>query len=661
MRGEGDIRLAQSAGIRRKLAMAITGSLVVTLGLLGVVVVRALTRMTTDQVDAEAQAAVHLKAAQIATFFGEHAKVVTTMLTNPQLREWFEGYTEYRRPLAGDDGFRLVTAQFGAIVRTNQALTSAFFATEATGEYFKPAGRVEREGYDPKQRPWWKEAVAKDHLFVARPIVDASSGQLSVSLETTVRRGNGRLLGVGGIDFLLTTVEGLVKDLTYRGEGAAFLVDGEGLIVDFPALPMPAKEAIETTLGTLDEKLPDTAGFAALEEMMRRGDEGSVDVRFQGADYAAYISPVRRANLDLSWSLGLLVPESLVAAPVRQAKLASAVGVVAVIAAIGGLMLAVTGTIVTRPIAGLVERFRDVVEGTGDLSRRVEVASDDEIGELAKLFNAFLARIQADMATVTRLADLLTRASDELNSLSQQIAGATEETSTQAAVVSSAAEQVSGSVQAVAIGSEQMSASIREIARSAHQAADVAARAVDLASSTSERFGELRSSSAQIGSVVAMIRAVAGQTNLLALNATIEAARAGEAGRGFAVVAGEVKQLASQTSAATGDIENSIAAIASHTESAGGAIRQVTDIINQINDIQTVIAGSVEEQTATTAEIGRSVAEAARGTTQIAENVAALAAAARDTATDAATIQTASRELATTAEELHAIVTRFRV
>jgi methyl-accepting chemotaxis protein len=184
---------------------------------------------------------------------------------------------------------------------------------------------------------------------------------------------------------------------------------------------------------------------------------------------------------------------------------------------------------------------------------------------------------------------------------------------------------------------------------------------VDVAQSANTTVAKLGVSSAEVGNIVKVITSIAEQTNLLALNATIEAARAGEAGKGFAVVASEVKDLAQETAKATEEISGRIQAIQTDTSAAVEAIGQIAEVIERINAYSDTIASAVEEQTATTSEIGRSVAEAATGSTSIAENITGVASAAQNTNAGVGESRRTSDELARLASELQSLVAQFRV
>jgi methyl-accepting chemotaxis protein len=297
----------------------------------------------------------------------------------------------------------------------------------------------------------------------------------------------------------------------------------------------------------------------------------------------------------------------------------------------------------------------------GDLTRDVTVSGTDTIGQMGQALQTFFTELRGSIGAIGLNAQSLASASEQLNGVSQQMGGAAEETATQAGVVSAAAEQVNVNVQTVAGGSEEMSASIAEIAKNAADAARVAGQAVEVAGTANTTVAKLGESSAEIGKVIKVITSIAQQTNLLALNATIEAARAGEAGKGFAVVANEVKELAKETAKATEDISQKIEAIQGDTRGAVEAIQQISQIIGQINDIQSSIASAVEEQTATTNEIARNVSEAARGSGEIAENITGVAMAAQGTAKGAEETQRAAGELSQMAASLQQLVDRFIV
>ncbi len=310
-----------------------------------------------------------------------------------------------------------------------------------------------------------------------------------------------------------------------------------------------------------------------------------------------------------------------------------------------------------------VDSMLEVVSAAaeGDLTQEITVNGQDAIGQMGEGLSQFMLKMRTNIQAIGHNAETLASSAEELTAVSQQMAGNAEETSAQSGVVSAASEQVSKNVQTVSTGAEEMSASIKEIAQNATEASRVASEAVTVANTTNTTISKLGESSAEIGQVIKVITSIAEQTNLLALNATIEAARAGEAGKGFAVVANEVKDLANQTAKATEEISDKIGAIQDDTQNSVTAIAEISEVINKINDISNTIASAVEEQTATTAEIGRNVSEAARGTQEIAQNITGVAQAAQSTTQGATDTQGASGELSKMAAELQSLVGQFKV
>ncbi len=303
---------------------------------------------------------------------------------------------------------------------------------------------------------------------------------------------------------------------------------------------------------------------------------------------------------------------------------------------IGILMAFIIGRGITRPVKAAIAGLRDIAEGEGDLTRRLNISSKDEVGELAKWFDTFIGKLQGIISDLAQSTNTLGVSSKDLSDLSSRMSEGTGNISTKSRTVASASEQMSSSLVSIAASMEQastnldmvassaeeMSSTVNEIAKNAENARGITGKAVTQAGSATAKVDELGKSAKKIGKVTEAITEISDQTNLLALNATIEAARAGEAGKGFAVVANEIKELAKQTAEATEEIKILVKNIQDDTSGTVVEISEITKIINDVNEIVTMIATAVEEQSTATREIAGNVSQASSGINSVNENVA---------------------------------------
>ncbi len=333
----------------------------------------------------------------------------------------------------------------------------------------------------------------------------------------------------------------------------------------------------------------------------------------------------------------------------------------------------------------------------GNLTQTYEVAAADQdtidthsvYSKIATAVNSMVTNLRHLVGQLTDNANRLSKTSATLASTAEQLTTGAQNTTSRSATVAAAAEQMSANMKNMAASTEQMSANVRtvasaaeemtatinEIAKNAEQSASVADQAARLAEVSNEKVGGLGIAADEIGKVIEVIQDIAEQTNLLALNATIEAARAGEAGKGFAVVATEVKELAKQTASATDDIRKRIEGIQNSSGEAVDAIRQITSVINSVNEVARTIAAAVEEQSITTRDIAENVNQTATAANTVAQGVNESAAAsneitrniggvdqgAKETALAANETSASGADVARLASELQSMVAQFQV
>ena len=346
------------------------------------------------------------------------------------------------------------------------------------------------------------------------------------------------------------------------------------------------------------------------------------------------------------------------------------------IAIVAGVIIAVfTVRGVMTPISATNSILKELSQGEGDLTKRVPVTSQDEIGELSEYFNAFVSKLQGIVKDVIESAAQLAVASQQMNQLSQSTTNGLHQQNQETMQVASAMTEMASTVEEVARNSQSTSDAAKYADQQAQSGNSIVAATVtkinELAAdveSSASILSKLKDDSGNISAVLDVIKNIADQTNLLALNAAIEAARAGEQGRGFAVVADEVRTLAQRTQDSTSEIEGLISTLQNGADSAvaamqknrtktietveqaaqaGEFLKAITEGVSKILDMSNQIAVASEEQSAVAQEINN--------------NIHNIQSVSEETAGNSKQTSTASAEVADLGNRLHRLVEQFKV
>ncbi|EEX31282.1 MULTISPECIES: methyl-accepting chemotaxis protein [Vibrio] len=518
------------------------------------------------------------------------------------------------------------------------------------GGMFRSHPERNRADYDPRVRPWYKDANAAGRQIITTAYKDAITNALLVTIAEPVRR-NGKLVGVVGADVLIDQLIDDVINLDAGENAYAMLIDTQ----DGTFLAHPNKDLSLKPVTTLSKKLT----MSAIENAANSGAMEIIERKGQEKFY--FFKKVPGTQWIFAIEMDRQTEEAAHTALLENLLLTATIITIIVIAVVSWLV-----SFLFRDLGRVSHALEEIASGEGDLTQRLEPRSDDEVGQLATNFNTFVGNMHAMVSKLSHVSASLSEQAkqtaehaeersarirlqqDEINMVAtaiNEMAAATQEIAGNA---DNTAQNSTEAVTACVHGGKQVvqtQSSIQNLAQEVQVATDV--------------IQELETHGNSISTILSTIQDIAEQTNLLALNAAIEAARAGEQGRGFAVVADEVRVLSQRTHASTQEIQQMIETLQSTTgkavsimgdsrqladtsvtdaDSAAVSLTQIQSAVEQISDMATQIASAAEEQASVTSEI-------TRNTVGIRDVSNELADEAHDAAAQAAQLSELSHEL----------------
>lgn len=563
--------------------------------------------------------------------------------------------------------------QFGKI---NEKDVSAIYAGSEKGLFMQYPVQKMPDGYDPRERPWYQEALKAENgkQVITKPYVAASTGKMVITIAQKTKDGS----GVIGLDMEIDSLLQKLKEIKIGQKGYAFMMEKDKTVLADPT---------QKSGSQVNENLA---------SIIYKNKEGSGSYTLKGTDKkVAYVT-----NELTGWKIGgtMLVSEVEEAAkPVFN----TAIIVFSVTLIVAGTLIFFIVRSISKRLSNLARFSKKVSEG--DLRDKLQIQSDDEIGQVGKGFNTMIDSLRSLIGAVQTSVENVASSSEELTASAGQTSKATEHITLAIEQFSSGNESQNDKVELSSVeleemnrGLQHMNESAESITASSIKSTDIAGEGGQLVEKTASQMNvidqsvkkaenvisALESKSKDITQILGVINGIADQTNLLALNAAIEAARAGESGRGFSVVAEEVRKLAVQSANSAKEIENLIKEIVqdidvsqevftavnrevqsglSFTEQTKVSFHNIFDMTKEISNQLQTMNQTVVQLSKGSAHVSEAVREIADVSRESSANIQDIAASAEEQLASMEEISSSSATLSSMAEELRDLISKFKV
>lgn len=463
--------MLNNLSLRKKILSLIGGTITILLLIASTFFVNHIAKLSRVNIEREAQSYLQSEQLSMQSYFATYGKVVATFINNPHLVNFFTAWDKRDQALENANGYLAINQDFVRISANDENILSAFFASATTGEYFKENERTayyNGEPYYAYKRGWWQEAMQINKLYVGPISVDLTTGDASAVVQQPVYNPQGKLIGVGGVDLQLNKINDMVENIRFNGQGYGFLLDDQQKVVHFSKASGHKLSVTDEGpngkdgLDALEQQFNNTSGFKTLNSAMQNNLAGSQTVMLKGEQFYVVYNRLQLEQPHLDWYVGLLIPTSMIEAPVNAAVTTTTTAVIIILVIILAMILWATHMI-SKPITTLTHIMRDIASGEGDLTQKINIDSQDEVGQLANHMNTFIDKLRAMMLDTAAQAEQLSAAADQLKTVSQQTNSEIQQEKQQVDSVSAAVTEMATTVQEISRNAQQTNTAAEEV------------------------------------------------------------------------------------------------------------------------------------------------------------------------------------------------------